>query len=875
MGTYCNQYSAYQRDTNFQIAATLLYGFLGDAVSEEKKISILKKLSLPYWIANEDLQEVQAVYPDEGHKGGKFFDALLGAQDNELKEKTVEGSSDWKLSNMFRYNDDERMEPAFEEFHKGMGELLEVLEQHAKDIKIKEPNAKNYYNFLYNQLKDSYEGTLEKKLDENAWYAEAIAMTAKIAFPTGILNVDVKTGKLKMGTLNGAPVETVLKETAGLGFVEMLMGGMRLHQKEEECVKTGKVSRQELLHEYAQQNKRLENLSNVSEAKSKELQDKNVIQNGMDEFTDGARGVKFAVSEMEARRMALEMGYPVEDLSVISAFYSQIKVLDSKMNYLQKDIDNKQDPKEKSDLQAKLGPLKHYRDVMQAQWDKICENANPLDAEKRRSNLNRLKSCVKTIREEGYKPSMFSDYEKRVDRRMEADLSAGDKAMLANDRNAMLDSLNAVDPKSLFTGSKQFKAFKTALERLVEMEADYDPEDRMKNDYLTSEKRKVMEKAQEYLRYKDRQINGPKGKKHKRSELEKNRVQTVEGIYNRLLSEVKVQLPEVKLADSERAVVANADDSRLLEGPAVDNTPSFENYIKLHTGKGAMSGTKDEMVDDLAKTLAAQTLPNQKHPQEFSVDEIHKAADTIKVKFDLVNMKEADLRNALENPDKAKKAAVAHYKEVYTVKPENYNRYVNSMRYLHANLEMPAANSTAYRAVFDAVKRAASLPKTLDGIDKKKLQDMTADINAEIFSAIDKYVKKHAKGMGIHDDKVLHVLATMNRRLDGVEDKVTDIVDTINNAKGAHNLADHRHVQIQDYGTAGYYKLEESANPNQLDPNTRSEMRDMLKTMSKTRDDMKKLKEATAKQPKAKDVTETKKHKKLEEVKAKPMSRQI
>ena len=45
--------------------------------------------------------------------------------------------------------------------------------------------------------------------------------------------------------------------------------------------------------------------------------------------------------------------------------------------------------------------------------------------------------------------------------------------------------------------------------------------------------------------------------------------------------------------------------------------------------------------------------------------------------------------------------------------------------------------------------------------------------------------------------------------------------------------------------------------------------------MSQTRDDMKKTKETAGKAKKAKDADETKKHKKLAEVKAKPIQRDV
>ena len=63
MKKYSSQYSQYQTENNYNIAVTLLYGFLGDAVSEEKKISILKKLQLLSLLNLNKFEEIRTLYP--------------------------------------------------------------------------------------------------------------------------------------------------------------------------------------------------------------------------------------------------------------------------------------------------------------------------------------------------------------------------------------------------------------------------------------------------------------------------------------------------------------------------------------------------------------------------------------------------------------------------------------------------------------------------------------------------------------------------------------------------------------------------------------------------------------------------------------------
>ena len=877
MDKYTDQYSLFQTESYYKTAVLLLNGFLGDAVSEEKKISILKKLQLPSIFNFEMFDDMKTIYPEECAKGGKFHAAIDFAQKNNMIPKELKGPAKevWKPDIMFKYPNHESIEPIYEEFHKGMGELIEVLEQHSKDIKVKDPNARNYYNFLYTLMKDSYDGTFEKKTEENAWYAKAISMTVKMGFTSGRLDIDTKTGKVTIVKIGDSSVEKVIKETAGLGFVEMMAGGVRIQQKTEECLKTGKVSRQDLLHEYRQQNERYEKLSKLPKEKETELRKKDVIRNDIGEFTGGARGTGIAVLETEGRCKALEMGYPVEDLPLIGAFYAQMHRINDYIESLQKDIDKEQNLETKFNMQKELSKLDLCKTIMNDSWKEIEKNSDPLTIYKRRTNLIRLQVAVEGMHKEKYTPGLFNDFEKRADERIYAKLNISDTALLAGNFSEMLESVNEVDPKTLFTSSTQFDEFKAALKTLAEMEADDDPEKVITAKDLLRQKREVIKKAQHYLRYKDRQINGPKGKKHKRSELEAKRVQTVDAIFNRLISDV-YNVPNTILDEYETAVVVNADDSRLLDGPATDNTPSFENYMKLHTGKGSMSGTKEEMIDDMAKTLAAQTLQSQKKPKEFNIDELHKAAEFIKKKFNLANIDEEVLRTALETQDKTRQAATAHYRETYMPTPEEYNNYITNMRTLYANMETPAANSVAYKAVFDAVKRAASLPESLEGIDEKKLQNVTSDINADILMAVDKYAQKHAKEIGPRDQKVLHVLEALKRSVNGTEDRIFRITESVRKATGTLDTDDPDYLRLDDYGPAGRHKLTKKDPANALEPDIEADIiKKVKKTMTQTRDDMKKTKETAGKQKKAKDAAETKKHKKLEEVKAKPIQRDV
>ena len=848
MAGLSDKYSVFETDNNPIIAATLLYGFLDKSVSDEKKMDIMKKLSVIGTINSGAKEDVQILY------GDRFNEIAKKAEEDSLnlRENTqkVPGEKLWTQPSFTSHFDEPGMEEAFQMFDDGMHELLDLLEEKEPKIDKSVPNAGNQYNLLKGFLKDSYEGTYAAKM-EDPNYAMAEGLTAKIGFKSGGYKVNYNTNEAEM-SLSGQDTNDVLMGTKDLGLLESMAGGMRLNEKTQECIRNGNVSRQELTAEVNAQVQRLDKVMHMDAQEVKDLNEDKILQNDMEELTNGARGISYAVSAAKAKQDILNAGYPVEDMVPMSTFYVQIQQFEKRIKAGQKSLAamKTEDPKREV-LQQDIDQIKENKERMEQIWKDVTDVAKgPLTEERRQENLGKLKEGVKplsALRDQGALSPIYS-FEENIDKRVNAQLSSGDKALLANDYTAMYNALQETDPRTLFTSSKQFREMKQSVKELAEMEQRLTPDERKYNLTFTNKKKEVMEKTQNYLRYKNRQMNGPKRGNHKRSELETKRVQAADSIYSRLLSDVQRENPGIKLNDYEKAVVPETKNGQLLEQNSAPKTVSFDNYIKLHTGLGAMSGTHEEMVDDMAKVMAAMVLPKQKPPMGFDKKEVHNAAEQIKDKFNLRNLQEDELRNALNDPQSVRKLASDQHKKTYCVDREEYEKYVSDMRKLYTNMEAPDGKDKEYQKIFNAVKKAAHLPKDPEkiGAFQEKLDNLVEQTNSEIFEAMDRYVDRNAKQIGPENDKMLQVLSTMEDNLPGAKERTKDMVERIRTAKGITDISDPNYIELEEYGLDKHatYGLQKSEQPNQLSKDYHKELCESVReNMNDTRKELAGVKE--------------------------------
>lgn len=870
-----DKYTRYEFVNNPGVASTLFEGYLKDKVSEEKKMEIMKKLYLPKMIEDGNVKDVKNIYGDKYEYLTKVSD-LQGIESSDTS-KEMPGSGLWVQPGVGVHLTDPRMEEPFQEFEDGMREMLEILDENEDKIDLSDPNAKNHYQMLKGFLKNSYEGTLGENIMEDATYGIAYGQTAKVGFEQCTLTYDEKKQKPILKK-SGTPTQTVLKETAEIGILEGMAGGIRVHDKLQDHINTGNTSRQELINEFEEQSKRYDKVNELTEEKVKDLRSKNVLQNDRSEYTKGARGINVAVDDVKAKQQLLDAGYPAEDITHMSPFYVQMKKMEKDLRDEQAAFDKTVKDKpvvegaEKEKREKQQESLKSRTEVlqeMQQTWNAVTSAENgSLTQEKRLETLEKMKAVAEKVKTpQGNTPVILNQFSDRIDKRIAAPLNLGDKAMLSHNYTEMYNTLTEADPRSLFTGSKQFKDLKKSVKELSDMDQKLDPETKMNDLAYLAKRREVMSKAQSYLRYKDRQMNGPDGHKHKRSELELKRVQAVSGIYNKLYDEEKRRLPELRLMHDEMPVVPDIKNQDLLTPKPSGEARNFDEYIRQHTGKSAMFGTKEEMIDDASKVLAAQIMPKQDPPKEFDPKVIDKAAAQIKDKFNLAQADEFDLRQALNDPKTIKVLAQQQHRKTYSVDPEDHKDFVTQMRRLYRDMEKPDGTSKEYQKIYEGVQKIAHLPRDpeAEGLSMNKVGKMLEKTNSEIFEAMDRYIDHYGKNMGPKDPKVLQVLNTMSTNLPDTEKRADRMVERINHIKNkGKDITDHEYVELEEFGRKGFYGLEKTTDKPSLSKSIRQAT---IKGMEMTEHEKLAYEKAKSmEQPRAKEAGDPESRKKLDSV---------
>ena len=880
-----DKYSNYEFESNYGIVSSLFGGYLKDKVSEEKYIEIMKKLTLPKHL-NQDQSEL--IGQLQGSKLQAYSERVSDESANEMENKNVEmpGHDAWLQAGLGQHYSNPLLEEGVKIFDDGMRETLELIEQTEHEIDLSDPNARNHFNFLKGILQKSYDGTLAKEISEDAAYGIAVGQTAKIGFQLGLLDYDEKQQKAYV-TKNGVDNQIVLKEIADTGLLEGMSGAARVHEKLKDNIATGNTSRQELLNELEEQTKRYDKVMELKEEKVKDLNNKNVLQNDRSEFTDGARGILPGIAEIKAKHELLKIGYPAEDLPAMAAFMAQKAIFEEKINREQKalDKDRRDNPnadeakkKEYEDRQAQIDRLKVQIPGMEQVWKEITDPSNaPLTQEKRLENLEKLKTQGLQLRTvNGGIPGALTKFGERIDERKNAQLKLGDQALLATNYTEAYNALTQADPRTLLTGSRQFKEFKQAMKELAEMDSQLTAKEKEESYKYRELQRDVMKKAQTYLRYKDRQMNGPDDHKHKRSELETKRVQAVDGIYNKLLADVTRENPHLNLETTEKPILPKIKSNELLtEKPGVEPR-NFDEYVLRHSGKGAMSGTKEEMIDDMSKLLAAQIMPAQKPPKAFDPKVIDKAAAQIKDKFNLEQLDEIEIREALNDPKSVKVLAQQHHRKTYGVEADEYQDYLSGMKKLYRDMEEPDGSNKEYQKIYDNVKKIAHLPKDpeAEGLSMKKVGKMVEQANSEIYEAMDRYVDRYGKKIGPKDEKMLQVLSAMSENVPSTEERADRMVSRINDIKGmTKNITSSEHIELEEYGRGKKYGLRKTADKLQLSKNTQAEVWKGLEMDEREKLAYEKA-QAMGKAP-AKEAGDAIKGKKLEDVETKKKSKEV
>ena len=216
---------------------------------------------------------------------------------------------------------------------------------------------------------------------------------------------------------------------------------------------------------------------------------------------------------------------------------------------------------------------------------------------------------------------------------------------------------------------------------------------------------------------------------------------------------------------------------------------SFASYIKLHTGV-RMGKTPEELVDNYAKCVAALYL--QQNDKDFSIKSIHKNAEIFKEMYSLNALKNhpEKLADMLTNADSVLKSNNALIEEIYGVKPDKIDKYLDDMSILAQSLTTTQGHGKQYSRLYKLINNVAELKNK--GLSKEQLADEIKAMNAPIYDAAVEYIKSKGFGkMNVENNPravaAFSAISILTKATGGLDYRTTKLVTDINREMNRKN----------------------------------------------------------------------------------------
>jgi hypothetical protein len=785
------------------LAGSMLFGdTLKDYVSEEKRTEIYKKISLIRVLYNAtaypellgDYPKVQAIVAD-------------GNEEQLVKVKENAGTA----AEIKTFIDHPEIEKLINLHREGLRELSELLDERLSKGNFKSLSEQNYCYMVKSFIDGLAAGkSFTQSIMEDKQFEFAYNMTAKIR--TSSASFTVTDGNFKPIPIYANDSE-VIKRIESTGIVNSMAGGKRINDLTQKHLENGDIARGELLEEYKQQQKRIQKHFALTEESFNELKnsstDLKLFDNEYHEIAgQPERGFLWAKVDLDTKIEAMEAGWPVSDLRTLARYTELMNSLEvgiqtderlikANKAFIAEEM-KKEAPNQDSinrwnqEIAAATNRSKNYDEAltqMREAWYEVSNGA--VDASERKERLQNLQKTLNDLSAKELKniSARVSTIKGMFDERLNAKLAEHEKALLANTATEMLEVLEGADP-ALVKSSDAFIAFKKELKKLAGMEED--GECNVREEEYREQATKVMEAGAAYLRYKTKQLH--KDSSHKRSDLEERRVRTVDSIIARLnVAKIPGSNSDIH-SDAFNPIYNKGFEPDVIFEEVIDKSvKNYDNYIKLHTGRIAMNGTREEMIEDLSKVIAAQAL-KKAYGEPFSKAEIDKQAKSIRVLYNLDEIRTKNLAKALSTPEKAESFIKNRQKELSEVKGlfiknskkeySHYKLWWNNMSALYRIMKDPNSyknKSEPYKKLFETVKEAAHMPRpeNLGKMSKELIEKKVAQLNFRMMQYANIAVDEKGfqeKDMN-HDS--LHVLYTLKTFTSGAESIINDIDNRI------------------------------------------------------------------------------------------------
>ena len=837
MPNYNQDNNEFDIEKGRELAGFILYGFLKKQIPDDEKQRLFKNLSAISLARGSNPQAVGIAYGDKLDNIEKLAEDSDSGNDHDFEaDKPSIGTFGGEFNKYFGSEWDD----ATKLFHETYGEIADLMKEKRNKIKFPNDTVRDYYDALTVMADDMASGGWQQRIEKDPMYEYTWNMMVKMNTTTVRPDLDFDTGEFKACIANRDDM-SVLSAFSDHSILEAMSGSIRVHKKFDDHIKTGDVSREELISEYEKQYDKMKKALSITKDDYNDLKNAKATENNFDEYTNGPRGYGHVLDNVDSKIKLLKAGWPAADIDYVSRTKQVIENIKHTADEKLKDYERAKKEYETAEKNgaANLEEKKREADRLKQQYDVRVKHYNlikpvwentikgPLTQESRQEKLTNIENVLRNASEE-INSSIIKFTIAKIHERTNEPLPEADKALMSGGIDDMFSALDSVDPM-LMSSSDQFKKFKAALKSLKEKAKNLDPNDQERVQEYTEQVKKTVKLGADYQKYKRHQLLGPDGAKHKRSEREKKRVQTVDNILFKLKGLVVPGTGE-KIIDRKNPQYSayTAPDADGLLGDLVvsKNENEYDKYIRLHTGRGAMNGSKEQMVDSLSKAIGVCVMKRKKPRTKFDEKNAKKFADSAREQFQLDNLKENELAGFLGKPKELADTIDKLNKDIYGIRMSNYDEYLENMRLLYQNLEEPVPNkNTIYEKLYNAVKKAAHLPESTEDIDSEIMINEIASINHDIVNASmaqlkaqgDKFGKKCSASM-----LAMNMVGETSVKVKGFVKKAAIMVNrargVTEESPGAFDLGHAKYIAVDEYDRD---RLENRINRRQKGENLR------------------------------------------------------
>ena len=182
--------------------------------------------------------------------------------------------------------------------------------------------------------------------------------------------------------------------------------------------------------------------------------------------------------------------------------------------------------------------------------------------------------------------------------------------------------------------------------------------------------------------------------------------------------------------------------------------------------------TPEMKIDAISKVMAAHALKVK--GIAFDVKKIDKIAKHFKELYCLDDLKNhPQIDQAVSSVDQALKFGETARKNLYTVRPDQYENYSDEMKELLKNMQGKKGRTDEYKELYDAIQEAAELQEKTASMSKAEKASAYRNSNIRIVEAVKKYIK---------GKKSPRTITSRKDRFDNALDSLAIVVKTNQNS---------------------------------------------------------------------------------------------